>query len=195
MGNYDNIIVPIGGQPASSSQFGVPVRDAIRNLDVRVSGLETQNQRIVKRGRRTTASIGTITTTEIPFLRVDNVPVINGGIYRISTSNINMDASVPNDVGSVRCRIATGALNTQATIASTQIAQLRSTQDDAANSNVLALQTFYVASADTYLSVLLSCIRIAGTGNFQVFCSGTEILDLTVEYAGVDPGNTAVILN
>jgi hypothetical protein len=37
MGNYDNIATPIDGQPASVGLFGVPVRDAIRDLDVRLS--------------------------------------------------------------------------------------------------------------------------------------------------------------
>lgn len=195
MGNYDSIQVPVSGQPISSSLFGVAARNAIIALDNRVTPLETQNQRIVKRGRRTTASIATITTTETPFLRVDNIPVINAGIYRISTSNINMDTSIANDIGAIRCRVATGVLGTAATIASTQIGQLRNTIDDPTNSNVHSMQQFYVATADTYLSVLLSCIRISGTGNLQVFCSGTDILDLTIEYAGTDPGNTGVILN
>jgi hypothetical protein len=40
MGTYDNIIVPVTGQPVSVGLFGVPVRDAIRDLDVRVGALE-----------------------------------------------------------------------------------------------------------------------------------------------------------
>jgi len=37
MGSYDDILVPTSGQPVSVSQFGVPVRDAIQDLDVRLA--------------------------------------------------------------------------------------------------------------------------------------------------------------
>lgn len=37
MGNYDNIAVPIPFQPISVGTYGVPVRDAVRDLDVRLS--------------------------------------------------------------------------------------------------------------------------------------------------------------
>jgi hypothetical protein len=193
MADYTDIQIPVGGQPASSSLFGVKVRDYIIDLNSRVTPLETSNQRIVKRGRRTTPT-GAITTVETGVLRVDNIPVVAGGIYRISTSNINMDTTVANDIGTVRCRVATGPLNTAATTASAQIGQMRDTLDDATNSNVTPLQCFYVATADTYLSVLLSAVRVTGTGNLVIFCSSVDILDLTIEFAGADPGNTGVVL-
>jgi hypothetical protein len=37
MGNYDNIAVPVLGQKISVGTFGIPVRDAIRDLDARMS--------------------------------------------------------------------------------------------------------------------------------------------------------------
>jgi hypothetical protein len=194
MGTYDGLIgTPVSGQPISVSQFGVPVRNAINDLDDRVSPLEVQSQRIVARGRRNT-STGNVTTTETGVLRIDNIPVIAGGSYRISTSNMNLDGSVDNDVGTARIRVATGAFGTTATIASTLIGYLRNTIDSAANSNVLNLQAFYFPSSDTYLSVLLSIIRQGGSGNIIIFGSASDLLDLTVEYSGADPGDTGVII-
>jgi hypothetical protein len=37
MGNYDNIQVPVSRRKASASQFAIPVRDAIRDIDERIS--------------------------------------------------------------------------------------------------------------------------------------------------------------
>lgn len=41
MGNYDNIQVPVKGQPISSGGFGIPVRNAILAMDLRISALES----------------------------------------------------------------------------------------------------------------------------------------------------------
>lgn len=41
MGNYDDIAVPISGQPISSSAYGQKVRDAILDLDKRQGATET----------------------------------------------------------------------------------------------------------------------------------------------------------
>lgn len=44
MGTYDTTIqIPITKQPVSASQFGIPVRNAILDLDARVSDLEALN--------------------------------------------------------------------------------------------------------------------------------------------------------
>jgi hypothetical protein len=43
MGLYDGIAIPIQGQPLSSSNFGSRVRDAILDLDRRISSLDTSN--------------------------------------------------------------------------------------------------------------------------------------------------------
>jgi hypothetical protein len=40
MGSYDNIVLPVSGQPISSGQFGVPVKAAINDIDTRLGGLE-----------------------------------------------------------------------------------------------------------------------------------------------------------
>lgn len=147
-------------------------------------------QGAIARGRRTTAT-GNITGTETGVLRLDSISVYAGRLYRISTSDINMDTSVANDVCSARIRISTSGT---ATTASTQIANIRQTIDSAADSNIVPLNTFYAPASDATLSVLLSAIRVTGTGNLVVFCSGTDILDLVVSDEGIDPGDTGVVI-
>lgn len=41
MGTYDNIIVPVTTQPVSVGTFGLPVKQAITDLDLRVGALES----------------------------------------------------------------------------------------------------------------------------------------------------------
>lgn len=145
----------------------------------------------IARGRRTTAT-GNVTTTETGVLRIDSVPLIGGNVYKIAVSDINMDTSVANDVGTVRFRIdTTGAA---ATITSTQVQQWRNTIDSAADSNVLPAQFFYHPASNETLSVLMSLIRASGTGNIIVFCSSVDILDMEVIDLGVAPADTGVVI-
>ena len=145
---------------------------------------------IIARGRRTT-STGNVTTTETGVLRVDNIPVYAGRIYKISTSNMNMDTSVDNDAARAAFRTSTsGAATTSSTLGN----YLRNTIDSASQSNVHNAVMFYVAGADGTLSVLLTLLRQSGTGNIIMFCSGTDILDMVIEDLGVDPGDSGTVI-
>jgi hypothetical protein len=193
MALVDTIQVPVQGQPISSSLYGIPVRNAIANLDVRTATLEANTQKLVKRGRRTTAK-GPI-TTESSYLRVDDIPVIAGGGYRIMTSNINLDSSVGSDTLIARIRMAfSAATGTVATTSSTQIGAMRCTMDTIIHSNLIPISTFYFPSASGFISLLVTGTRETGSGTFQFFASTAEPFDLTIEFAGADPGDTAVIL-
>lgn len=147
-------------------------------------------QGVIKRGRRITTT-GSVTTTETGVLRIDSIPVYAGRLYRISTNGLNIDTSVDNDAASVRIRASTSG---SASITSTLLGTLRTTIDSATQSNILPDQAFFVASADGTLSVLLSLIRISGTGNIVIFCDATNYLDMVVEDMGLDPGDTGVVI-
>lgn len=146
--------------------------------------------RVLARGRRisTTSEL----TSETGFIRLDGIPVKAGRMYEITASNMNIDTSVDNSIGAVRCRVETGG--STATTSSTQIGQVRYTDDSAATSNVLPLQVYYVPSSDTTLSVLLTVGLVTGTGTVKVYASSVEIFDLVVRDLGADPGDTAVLL-
>jgi hypothetical protein len=147
-------------------------------------------QGVIKRGRRTT-STGNITTTETGVLRVDDIPMYAGRLYKISTSNMNIDTSVDNDVVRAGLRLSTSGA---ATITSTLIGYLRETIDSAAQSNAFSVTAFYTPGADVTASVLLSFIRQAGSGNIILFGSATDICDLVIEDMGLDPGDTGVVI-
>lgn len=68
MGSYDDIAIPIPGQKISVGTFGVPVRNAIRNLDSRVSLREAAellpaNVTAFGNGNNTLAGAATVYTT------------------------------------------------------------------------------------------------------------------------------------
>jgi hypothetical protein len=169
------------------------MRNAVIDLDTRVALLEANNQKIVKRGRRITAK--TPITTETGFLRLDNIPVIAGGAYRIMTSNINLDSTGVNENMSARMRVVQAVgTGTFATTASTQIAAMRNTQDTTGGSNLIPMSAFYFAGTSGFLSIIITGIRTSSIGTMQFFASATEPFDLTVEFAGADSGDTGVIL-
>lgn len=81
MGNYDAIQVPIGTQPISSGQFGVRVRDAIIDLDRRVSSLDPNTGT----GKAfATSNLVLTTTTETAALTITGMTFVAGLAYQAS---------------------------------------------------------------------------------------------------------------
>jgi hypothetical protein len=193
------IAVPVDGQRAFAGTFGIPVRDAILDLDTRVSQAEVEQQRVLARGQRITSKTN-ITTTEVGILRVDDIPVVAGYMYRISSGGINADITsagpaAADETFSFFCRAAFSATTgTAATTSSPSIGKIRFPVNSISQGPIIPLTVFYYASTDGYISVLISGIRQSGTQTFQAFADASNPIDLTVEYAGVDPGDTGVDL-
>lgn len=155
--------------------------------------LASDAPRLVARTTRVTTS-GTATTTEIPVSRIDDIPVFAGKAYMIVTSNINLDASVANDIGDVRLRVKFGTVTGgQAAITDTEIGHMRMGQQSTTLSNMAPLMQMYYPSQDGYLSALFSIIRVSGTGNFAILCATGENFNMTV-WESDDPGDTGVQL-
>ncbi len=190
---YTDIVLAVDGQPARADTFGVPVRASILALDARVSQAETEQQRVIARGRRITAKTG-ITTTEVGIIRLDNIPVVSGYMYRIGSSGINADITSAGPAASDEtftfvCRAELGAT---ATTASASLGRIRFTVNSISQGPIIPMTTFYYAGATGTLSVLITGFRQSGTQTYQAFADASNPIDLTVEYAGVDPGDTGV---
>lgn len=200
MGAYDDIQVPISGQPASSSLFGHKVREAIIDLDARMGIQEVSQQKVLARGRRTTPKTG-ITNTELGLLRLDDVPVLAGYMYRISSGPVNIDinpnvAAVKADSFALQYRVQFSATfpGTPAVNASSFLGRMRISVTDEGQGPVLPGQVFYYADTDGWCSFWLGGVRAGGSATWQVYADASNPLDLTVEFAGEDPGDTGVIL-
>lgn len=191
------IQLPVQGQPISSSLFGIPIRAAVNDLHTRVLNLEVNAQAMIARGQRTTAKnvAAGSAGTEWGYVRLDDIPVKANNAYRIMTASVNLDTDTANDVVASRCRVAYSATpGTAATTASTLLTQVRNTQVNASQSVMYPMSAFYFATADGFISLLVTGVRVSGAGALGYFASSTDIYDVTVEFAGPTPANTVVSL-
>lgn len=121
------------------------------------------------RGFRDTVfpSASTWTTTEAVAYRFDNITVKVGKIYTIGSSNINLVASVANDIAALRLRYKESG---PAGTSDTQFALLRMKQTETSNSDTAVISGVYVPTADlTTFSVAVTLARIAaGAGSTGV---------------------------
>lgn len=80
MGNYENgIVLPTSGQPISVSTYGVPVRDAIIDLDRRVSAFDGSTGVAIA---KSTVSLAISVTTEVVALTIPAFTFRAGFAYR-----------------------------------------------------------------------------------------------------------------
>lgn len=143
---------------------------------------------VIARGRRETNS--TANSAEQGVLRVDNIPVVNGRLYYVTTNPIQIDSTVTNDICRANLRIdETGAA---ATTSSTTIALTQLRQTDGTQSEQTMVGVLRAASADGLWSVLLTTSRPAGTGNVSLVGSATVPIDLIIFDCGEDPGDSGV---
>jgi hypothetical protein len=78
VGAYDDIGLPVKGQPISSGAFGIKVRNAILDLDRRVSTVDTSTGTGLA---YSTSSVSLTSTTEIAALTISNFTFKAGLAY------------------------------------------------------------------------------------------------------------------
>lgn len=143
---------------------------------------------IIARGRRPTSS-PTTTTTEIGVLRLDAVPVLLGRVYGIYTSTIQLASTVANDGIASNLRLNAAGI---ATTASTSIGTVRDQMVNATTGFTGSFSRLYVPSADVNISVLITVVRVTGSGNCLMTGSADSPIELWVVDHGDDPGDTGV---
>jgi hypothetical protein len=126
---------------------------------------------------------------------LDDIPVLAGFGYSITTSNMTLDSTVDGEIGIARIRVVQAATTgTVATTASDQIASMRDYQDANNNAAITPLIGYYFPSTNGYLSVIITAQRVTSLGTFQVFASASEPFHVVVHCEGEDTGNLAVSL-
>lgn len=170
--------------------MGAAVTDALAGAIADPGAYRTAVRKLVGRAARTTTS-STTTTTEIGVLRLDGVKVKAGRGYRIGGSTYMLSSSVNGDGVMARIRATTDG--STAAVTSTVLAELLIQTLTAQGSGSGRLERFYYPSADETLSILLSVVRIQGTGNVSITAVNNNI-DLEVEDIGPDTGNIGVAL-
>lgn len=149
---------------------------------------------IIARGRRVTNSTGSASTTLVPVLRLDDIPIKAGRLYRISTAPLGMDGTVAADT--IRAAITYTTDASTPTISSTILpgGLVQTGQANASHGEYPVISTTYTPASDETLSLLLSVARQAGTGTVVLLGDSINIIEVTVEDIGVDPGDTGTDL-
>lgn len=138
--------------------------------------------RIVAFGNRGTDS--TATTGEIGVLRIDNIPVVQGNRYW-TTVSMNVYSTSTGDFVSPRVRWSNAGV---ATTSSTAFGQGGQAPINTFTGNGSSVSGSFVATATGSASVLLSVVRIAGSGNART----TGYVEMPIFDGGPDPTNTGV---
>lgn len=149
---------------------------------------------IVSHGHRITNSAGS-TTTVVGVLRLDDVPVKMGRVYKIQTSQLHLLSTVADD--HVEARITYTTDGSPAGIASTTLPGGRSQGRLSVNAGFgedRSIQTLYSPPSDLDLSLLLCVRRDSGSGSASIAGTSDFEIRMWVEDCGVDPGDTGVVI-
>lgn len=154
--------------------------------------LDENFTKVLARARRT-ADSDTFTNAETGLLRIDDIPVLADHVIRIIASCVQIDTTVAGDVAEARIRVQNGG--TTAGTTSARAGFTRMTLDSATHAEVQPAIAYYYPTVDDTLSVLLSGVRMSGTGQLTLIAHSGEPLDLVVEDLGLDVGDTGVVLH
>lgn len=180
--------------PAATDAPNVPIdmkdlADAVDltvdTIDDRVDSLESASARgIVKRHRRTTSSSGAASTTLVPVIRLDDVSLTAGRLYRITTGTLHPTSTVTTDTIQVQIHYSTTG------VATTASAVLPGAQAFELFGNTSILDTVYVPGSNLTASFLLAVARSLGTGTATLLADSVRRIELMVFDQGVDTGAT-----
>lgn len=142
------------------------------------------------RGNRQTNSSGT-GTTEIGVLRLDGIAITSGRLYRVACGPLVPASTVTNDVVRVTIRYSTsGSATTSSTV-------LNIAQSVCANTSfppTSAISDILAPGVTGTLSIILTVVRMAGTGTVSVLGAPTDPINMWIEDIGTDPGDTGIDL-
>ena len=157
-----------------------------------VSDVATSHMGVIARGLRTTTS--TATTTEVGVLRIDNIPVFDGRLYRVSLATSALwNSTVAADLMEGRFYYGFGATSTLAVIGTNVFGILSIAARSASGAQFSDSVSAFLPSPGTgVLSVLLTVLRTAGAGSVSITSSATYPIHMLVEDVGPDPGDTGV---
>lgn len=161
----------------------VPTGDDWNSVETAITEARTVGL-VIARGQRLTDS--TANAAEQGVLRLDNISLTSGWIYAIYASG-QLTSTVGSDQAQAIVRYSTSGA---ATTSSTLLVQDGNGVYSAINAPFTTVG-FYVPGSNQTLSVLLSSVRQAGTGNVSMRGSVTPTR-LWVACCGVDPGDSGV---
>ena len=151
--------------------------------------------RCIGRARRITSSTTSSSTTLVPVLRLDDIPLTAGRQYTIVSSALALDGSVAAD--SITIVMTYTVDGSTPTIASPTFpgSNVQIVQSNVSIPEYRSIITTYIPAADETLSLLLCVFRGSGSGVVGILADGTtRICEFRVLDQGEDPGDTGVDL-
>lgn len=111
---YEDIVIPVAGQPISSGAFGIKVRDAILDLDLRLSLVESVLANYTTKTSNTArASTTTVTSDPDLFLPLEEngkyFVEIFGSVSGLAAADFKTQWSVPSGVTGLRRVLGPGS--------------------------------------------------------------------------------------
>lgn len=143
---------------------------------------------VIARGNRT--SDKTYSGTEVGVLRLDDIPLLAGRAYAITTSSLRLQLATAGNTALTQLRYTTDGSTPDPT-AST-ILQAADVNADSAfmPANNATLTGYYFPVSDTTFSVVLTLSRSGGAGNITMSGSATRPIDLMIIDLGPAPSDT-----
>lgn len=147
-------------------------------------------RKIIARGRRTSSS--TPASAAQGVLRLDDIAVTGGRIYKVWTNTLVLLNSTAGNAASVRISYTTDGSTPTTASPMLCIGNTPDVPSAGDGANVMLCGIFVAAPGDV-LSLLLYTIRhVSGdAGNVSIFAGATPI-EMFVEDIGEDPGDTGV---
>jgi hypothetical protein len=144
---------------------------------------------VIGRYRRSTVSSTSASTTLVSDIRIDDVPILSGRLYRI-WYRVHFDSTVADDQGRAELRYTTDASTptTSSTLLPGSYAEavIRTTGTRETRTAVCS----YTPGANQTLSLILAHSRQAGTGNVTLHADAAGFdTEVWIEDCGVDPGS------
>lgn len=138
---------------------------------------------------------GTATAAvEQPYLRLDNLLLENGESYFAFTPPLIIDSTVAADLVQVALRYSLSGVATTASTQLTLLAQPSKSASGAQNTAMLGKRFTYTGGGTGVMSLLLSFVRSAGTGNVRINATATIPAEITVVHLGTLKANSGVSL-
>lgn len=125
------------------------------------------NARIRARGRRTTATSYSASTSDVDVFRFDDIPVISGHTYRIDATQVHVDATTANNSIVVRWRYT--ADSSTPTSSSSVLGAFKTDVVQTTNIPLHSFTCYYHAGSNHDLSLLLTIARGSGSGSVRMF--------------------------
>lgn len=154
---------------------------------------ELQN-RLLARGRRDTSSSGSASTTPVPVIRLDDIPVSAGAAITVRGTGLHTTSTVAGDGVQVEIRYTTDGSTPTAGSTVLPGSRVYNRVGVLNSAETKVLETTYVPATAQTLSLLLCVLRSAGTGTVTLFANATDVLELKVIYEGTDPTDTGTDL-